>query len=764
MKLIVSAVITIGLALAVALTVSLQYESVGQASRTERFTRSITRDVSDLNSLGYTYLLLKNRRAGTQWQLKYRSLGRLLSEHAAGTGEEQALIVRLRSDHERMKGLFDALAGGTEERRAGAEGAAPPYDELRESLSSQLMARSEAMINDTSLLERESARRMDAVRQRSFFLVLASAFVLIVSAAATAFLLAKSIGGSIRALERGTQRITAGDLEYRIGMRANDELGKLARSFDTMTERLQTVTVSKDRLQQEVEERKRAEIALKESEQRFATTLSSIGDAVIATDVAGKVTFMNGVAEALTGWAHSEALGQPLTAVFTIVNEKTRQPAENPVDKVLRLGTVVGLANHTVLIAKDGREIPIDDSGAPVVHDGTTLGVVLVFRDFTERRRAEERANHLASFPELNPSPVIEVDVSGNITFCNPATPRILKDMGMGEEDCEGFLPKDLKAILQTWDKKHESILYREVLFGNRAFGVTIHLIPRFSVVRIYAFDITERKQAEGKLLQAKEEWERTFASVPDLVTIIDDQHRILRVNEAMARRLGHKAEECVGLLCFEAVHGLSEPPDFCPHSWTLKDGRQHVEEVHEYRLGGDFLVSTTPLHDEQGRMIGTVHVAHDITERKKAEEALRESERQMARAQEMAYLGNWELDLVNNRLSWSDEVYRIFGLKPQEFGATYEAFLEAVHPEDRAAVDAAYSGSLREGRDTYEIEHRVVRRSNGEVRIVREKCEHVRDETGRIIKSIGMVHDVTERNKAEEALKKAYDGLELQS
>ena len=133
-----------------------------------------------------------------------------------------------------------------------------------------------------------------------------------------------------------------------------------------------------------------------------------------------------------------------------------------------------------------------------------------------------------------------------------------------------------------------------------------------------------------------------------------------------------------------------------------------------------------------------------------------------MISAQEIAHLRSWELDLVDNRLSWSDEVYRIFGLRPQEFDATYDAFLDAVHPADRAAVDAAYSGSLREGKDAYEIEHRVVRKSTGEVRTVHEKCEHIRDEAGRIIKSVGMVHDVTERKKAEDALKKAYDELEL--
>src|SRR5437667_3145666 len=141
---------------------------------------------------------------------------------------------------------------------------------------------------------------------------------------------------------------------------------------------------------EENSEPKQAAEALHDQRERLRVTLSSIGDAVITTDTKGSITYLNPVAVSLTGWTQEEASGIPLDLVFKIINEETRQTVENPATRALREGLVVGLANHTLLVAKDGTERAIDDSAAPIRNaNGEVAGVVLVFRDVTDRREAE---------------------------------------------------------------------------------------------------------------------------------------------------------------------------------------------------------------------------------------------------------------------------------------------------------------------------------------------------------------------------------------
>src|SRR5688572_19065556 len=160
--------------------------------------------------------------------------------------------------------------------------------------------------------------------------------------------------------------------------------------------------------------------------EELRVTLFSIGDGVITTDPEGRVTSLNPVAAALTGWSAAEAFGKPLLQVFRIVNEDTRQPPENPAKKALEQRKVVGLANHTVLISKDGTERPIDDSGAPILAaDGEVLGAVLIFRDISERRRADKTRAHLAAIVDSSQDAIVGKSLDGTITSWNRGAERI---------------------------------------------------------------------------------------------------------------------------------------------------------------------------------------------------------------------------------------------------------------------------------------------------------------------------------------------------
>lgn len=229
----------------------------------------------------------------------------------------------------------------------------------------------------------------------------------------------------------------------------------------------------------------------------------------------------------------------------------------------------------------------------------------------------------LARLPAENPSPVLRIAEDGRLLYWNGAA----RDLMAGSEGWQegGHVPPFWRGVVaEAFEVGSSSTL--EAILGDRIFSLRAVPVSDNGYVNIYATDITERKQIEDELRRAKQEWERTFDSVPDLIAILDPQHRIVRANREMARRIGMEPEGCTGMRCHECVHKTQSAPELCPHEQTIADGRQHIAEVYEENLGGYFLVSTTPLRDEDGAIVGTVHVARDITERKLMEEELRKS------------------------------------------------------------------------------------------------------------------------------------------
>ncbi len=282
--------------------------------------------------------------------------------------------------------------------------------------------------------------------------------------------------------------------------------------------------------------------------------------------------------------------------------------------------------------------------------------------------------------------------------------------------------------------------------------------------------EIEQRQQAEDALRKSEERLRTFIRHSLDGIIIIDSEGKILEWNEGEEQITGIHSSEAMSQPLWEIQYQLApdekKNPAFLGMTKEkilngLKEGiglKRVLEDEIQRPDGTRRIIQSVLFAIRSGTEMLAGGISRDITDRKRDDEALRASELRLNRSQEIAHLGSWELELLTNQLTWSNEVYRIFGLQPQEFAATYEAFLERVHPDDRAAVDAVYSGSLRGGKDTYEIEHRIIRRSSGEIRIVHEKCEHFRDASGRIIRSVGMVHDITDAKRAQKALQESEE------
>lgn len=273
---------------------------------------------------------------------------------------------------------------------------------------------------------------------------------------------------------------------------------------------------------------------------------------------------------------------------------------------------------------------------------------------------------------------------------------------------------------------------------------------------RFVAFlhDITERKSAVENLRQSEERYKSLFQGNHSVMLLINpDTGEIKDANPSASLYYGWSHSE----ICSKNISEINvlSRDEVKEKMQKAKEGKcNHFFFKHRRQDGEvrDVEVFSGPVIYSGFTLLYSI--VHDVTERQRAEESLKEKDELLNKAQEIAHLGSWSLDLVTNRLGWSEEMYRIFGMKPQDLDATYEGFLDAVHPEDRDAVNSAYTNSILEGKDSYEIEHRIVRRHSGEVRYVLEKCEHIRDASGKIIRSVGMTHDISERKMAEEALR----------
>lgn len=384
-----------------------------------------------------------------------------------------------------------------------------------------------------------------------------------------------------------------------------------------------------------------------QSREVFRVTLRSIGDAVITTDIKGRVTYLNEVAEALTGWSHSEAVGQPLERVFDIVNETSRQPVENPATRALKHGVVMGLANHTILIRKDGTECPIDDSAAPIRdEDGHVSGCVLIFRDVTAQRTSErEKANQLltarllASIVETSNDAIISKSLDGIIQSWNAAAEHLFgftADQAMGQHISLIIPPERIAEEEQIINRlragqRLEHFETERKRSDGQLLTVSLTISPLkddagnvIGASKI-ARDITERKRIETE----RHNFVALIENSTDFIGMSDLYGVPFFVNRA--------GLEMVGLDDLDAARRVSVADFFFPEDQpmimdeflprVMQDGHGEVEiRFRNFKTGQArwMAYKVFKLTDAANQTIGFATVSQDVTEQKRLGDNLR--------------------------------------------------------------------------------------------------------------------------------------------
>jgi PAS domain S-box-containing protein len=390
---------------------------------------------------------------------------------------------------------------------------------------------------------------------------------------------------------------------------------------------------------------RRAQSVANEQRELLRTTIASIGDAVITTDVQSCIVYLNAVAEQLTGWTQAEARGRPLEEIFQIVSEQTRQRAENPAHRALNQGTVV-LADHTLLISRDGCERPIDDRAAPIRDDfGHVIGCVLVFRDATERRRSEETRGWLAALVDASEDAIVSETLEGVILSWNAGAERLF---GFTAEEIVGrsifvVIPPGLhdeqRSILARL-RRGERISHYEtvrVAKDGRRLVVSLAVSPildghgRVVGASKVARDITERKRSEQARRESEERFARFMQQLPGLAWIKDAEGRYVYANDAALKAFQVSRDTLYGATDHD-IFPSETAAEFLENdrlALASASGIQAIEELmHEDGRIHYSLISKFPIAGSNGSRPLVGGMAIDITERREAEEALKNADR----------------------------------------------------------------------------------------------------------------------------------------